>query len=69
MLAPTLVQMEEEIDAELEAEGEPERPPVQIKTCDLRSLDERVSHGTGQGHGGGGGVLVSESQLFSNPLP
>ncbi|XP_012945477.1 GAS2-like protein 2 [Aplysia californica] len=40
MLAPTLVQMEQEIDAELA--GEEPRPQVQIKTCDMRSLDERV---------------------------
>ncbi|XP_059140991.1 GAS2-like protein 1 [Physella acuta] len=40
MLAPTLVQMEEEIDAELA--GEEPKPQVQIKTCDMRSLDERV---------------------------
>lgn len=38
MLAPVLVQMEEEIDAELAGD-----PPPQIKTCDLRSLDEMVS--------------------------
>ncbi|CAG5130060.1 unnamed protein product, partial [Candidula unifasciata] len=40
MLAPTLVQMEEEIDAELA--GEEPLPRAQIQTCDLRSLDERV---------------------------
>ena len=39
MLAPTIVQMEEEIDAEI-ATGE---PPPQIKTCDVKSLDEMVS--------------------------
>lgn len=39
MLAPTIVQMEEEIDNEIET-GE---PPPQIKTCDMRSLDEMVS--------------------------
>jgi len=39
MLAPTIVQMEEEIDAEIET-GE---PPPQIKTCDVKSLDEMVS--------------------------
>lgn len=39
MLAPTLVQMEEEIDEEL-ATGE---PPKQIKTCDIKSLHEMVS--------------------------
>lgn len=39
MLAPTLVQMEEEIDAEIES-GE---PPPQIITCDIKSLDEMVS--------------------------
>ncbi|KAK3084221.1 hypothetical protein FSP39_010230 [Pinctada imbricata] len=38
MLAPTLVRMEEEIDAEIES-GE---PPPQIITCDLKSLDEMV---------------------------
>ncbi|XP_061162738.1 GAS2-like protein 2A [Saccostrea echinata] len=38
MLAPTLVQMEEEIDAEIES-GE---PPPQIITCDIKSLDEMV---------------------------
>lgn len=38
MLAPTIVQMEEEIDAELAGD-----PPPQIKTCDLKSLDELVS--------------------------
>ncbi|XP_046363571.2 mucin-5AC-like [Haliotis rufescens] len=38
MLAPTLVQMEEEIDEEI-ATGE---PPPQIITCDLKSLDELV---------------------------
>ena len=41
MLAPTLIQMEQEIDAELA--GEEPAPQVQIKTCDMRSLDERVS--------------------------
>ncbi|GFS08987.1 GAS2-like protein 2 [Elysia marginata] len=41
MLAPTLVQMEEEIDAELA--GEEPKPQVQVKTCDMRSLDERIS--------------------------
>ncbi|XP_013073631.2 serine/arginine repetitive matrix protein 2-like isoform X2 [Biomphalaria glabrata] len=41
MLAPTLVQMEEEIDAEL-AGDEPPLPRPQIQTCDMRSLDERV---------------------------
>ena len=39
MLAPTIVQMEEEIDNEIET-GE---PPPQIKTCDIKSLDEMVS--------------------------
>ena len=39
MLAPTLVRMEEEIDAEIES-GE---PPPQIITCDIKSLDEMVS--------------------------
>lgn len=38
MLAPTIVRMEEEIDAEIAGE-----PPPQIKTCDLKSLDEMVS--------------------------
>lgn len=38
MLAPTIVQMEEEIDNEIET-GE---PPPQIKTCDVKSLDEMV---------------------------
>ncbi|XP_067650040.1 GAS2-like protein 2B [Haliotis asinina] len=38
MLAPTLVQMEVEIDEEI-ATGE---PPPQIITCDLKSLDELV---------------------------
>ncbi|XP_041348145.1 flocculation protein FLO11-like [Gigantopelta aegis] len=38
MSAPTIVQMEEEIDAEL-ATGE---PPPQIKTCNMKSLDEVV---------------------------
>ncbi|KAH9525723.1 hypothetical protein Btru_002199 [Bulinus truncatus] len=40
MLAPTLVQMEEEIDAELA--GDEPMPRPQIQTCDMRSLDERV---------------------------
>ncbi|CAG5132306.1 unnamed protein product, partial [Candidula unifasciata] len=40
MLAPTLIQMEQEIDAELA--GEEPKPHVQIITCDMRSLDERV---------------------------
>ena len=39
MLAPTIVQMEEEIDEEI-ATGE---SPPQIKTCDIKSLDEMVS--------------------------
>ena len=39
MLAPTIVRMEQEIDEELES-GE---PPPQIKTCDMKSLDELVS--------------------------
>lgn len=39
MLAPTIVQMEEEIDNEIET-GE---PPPQIITCDIKSLDEMVS--------------------------
>lgn len=39
MIAPTIVQMEEEIDKEIET-GE---PPPQIKTCDVKSLDEMVS--------------------------
>ena len=43
MLAPTIVQMEQEIDEELES-GE---PPPQIKTCDMKSLDELVSWGLG----------------------
>ncbi|KAL3857323.1 hypothetical protein ACJMK2_012001 [Sinanodonta woodiana] len=38
MLAPTIVQMEEEIEAELAGD-----PPPQIKTCDIKSLDEMVS--------------------------
>lgn len=38
MLAPTLVQMEEEIDAEIAGD-----PPPQIITCDIKSLDEMVS--------------------------
>ena len=38
MLAPTIVQMEEEIDAEIAGD-----PPPQIKTCDIKSLDEMVS--------------------------
>ena len=41
MLAPTLVRMEQEIDEELES-GE---PPPQIKTCDMKSLDELVGSG------------------------
>lgn len=44
MLAPTIVQMEEEIEAELA--GEPPPPRKQIITCDLKSLDEMVSHTT-----------------------
>lgn len=40
MLAPTIVQLEEEIDAELA--GEPPPPTKQIITCDLKSLDEMV---------------------------
>ncbi|XP_036369200.1 flocculation protein FLO11-like isoform X3 [Octopus sinensis] len=40
MLAPTIVQMEEEIEAELA--GEPPPPRKQIITCDLKSLDEMV---------------------------
>lgn len=39
MLAPTIVQMEEEIETEIQT-GE---PPPQIKTCDVKSLDEMVS--------------------------
>ena len=42
MLAPTLVQMEREIDAEI-AGQEPAEPVPQRKTCDLMSLDEMVS--------------------------
>lgn len=38
MPAPTIVRMEEEIDAELAGD-----PPPQIKTCDMKSLDELVS--------------------------
>ncbi|XP_052074707.1 mucin-5AC-like [Mytilus californianus] len=37
MLAPTIVQMEEEIDAEIAGD-----PPPQIITCDVKSLDEMV---------------------------
>ena len=40
MLAPTLVQMEVEIDAEIAGHEPPPRPR---KMCDLRSLDDRVS--------------------------
>ena len=55
MLAPQLVVLEQEIDREMareaeqeQEEEEEERPPspepwVQIKTCDLMSLDEMVS--------------------------
>lgn len=39
MLAPTLVKMEEEIDAEIAGD-----PPKQIITCDVKSLHEMVSH-------------------------
>jgi hypothetical protein len=52
MLVPCLIQLEQEIDAEIR--GEPPPPPptmkpkepevyVQKKTCDMRSLDEMVS--------------------------
>lgn len=45
MLAPMLVQFEQEIDAELEGcdSDEEPQPPTQIITNDLRSLHERVS--------------------------
>jgi hypothetical protein len=48
MLAPTIVQMEEEIDAELAGEEppvhvQPPQPQPQRQTCDLMSLDEMVS--------------------------
>ena len=42
MLAPKLIQLEEEIDAEIAGE-EPLEPPAQRITCDLMSLDEMVS--------------------------
>ncbi len=42
MLAPKLIQFEEEIDAELAGE-EPAEPAAQRVTCDLMSLDEMVS--------------------------
>ena len=42
MLAPKLIQFEEEIDAEIAGE-EPLEPPAQRITCDLMSLDEMVS--------------------------
>ncbi|XP_070182658.1 GAS2-like protein 2A, partial [Littorina saxatilis] len=44
MLAPTLVQMEQEIDEEIES-GE---PPPQIKTCDMKTLEELVRELVGQ---------------------
>ncbi len=48
MLAPQLIQLEEEIDAEIAGEEfEPPEPPVQRKTVDLMSLDEMVSHSYG----------------------
>lgn len=53
MLAPTIVQLEEEIDAEIAGKEPPPRvnttvsvvkePQVQKQTCDLMSLDEMVS--------------------------
>ena len=42
MLAPQLIQLEEEIDAEIAGE-EPPEPAAQRVTCDLMSLDEMVS--------------------------
>ena len=69
MLAPTIVRMEQEIDEELES-GE---PPPQIKTCDMKSLDELVSFwGVGGWVGGGwrgvrgwrGGVGLALSASF-----
>ena len=42
MLAPQLIQFEEEIDAEIAGE-EPPEPAAQRVTCDLMSLDEMVS--------------------------
>jgi hypothetical protein len=43
MLAPTIIQLEQEIDAEIAGKPPPNGPPKQIKTCDLKSLDEMVS--------------------------
>lgn len=47
MLAPRLIQFEEEIEAELAGETPPETPPPTVQaqriTCDLMSLDEMVS--------------------------
>ena len=44
MLAPVLIQMEQEIDQEIAGEAPPDDGPrIQIKTCDLMSLDEMVS--------------------------
>jgi len=48
MQAPMLVQLEEEIDAELET-GEPPPPQPQRITCDLMSLDEMVRTCTTRG--------------------
>ncbi|XP_064619444.1 serine/arginine repetitive matrix protein 2-like [Lineus longissimus] len=51
MLVPCLIQLEQEIDAEIRGEPPPPPPPmkpkepevyVQKKTCDMRSLDEMV---------------------------
>ena len=46
MLAPVIIQLEEEIDAEIAGRQTPSEPVaviIQRKTCDLMSLDEMVS--------------------------
>ncbi|KAH3890765.1 GAS2-like protein 2A [Dreissena polymorpha] len=44
MLAPTIVRMEEEIESEIETG----KPPAQIITCDVKSLDELVQELVGR---------------------
>lgn len=44
--APTIIEMEQEIDREIEQDSNPQKPPtppVQRKTCDMMSLDAMVT--------------------------
>ena len=68
MLAPQLIQLEEEIDAEIAGE-EPPEPAAQRITCDLMSLDEMVSNACAEDDDDKRRELTRELMLMPPPPP